>query len=78
MIFRTLKMVGFKCLAEVVEVEIESGLTGIVGPNGCGKSNVVEGLRWVMGESSARPIRGGVLDDVCFAGTDRRSARYPA
>ena len=75
MIFRTLKMAGFKSFAEVAEVEIESGLTGIVGPNGCGKSNVVEGLRWVMGESSARQIRGGEMDDVIFAGTDQRPAR---
>ncbi|MGB1863291.1 MAG: AAA family ATPase, partial [Candidatus Puniceispirillum sp.] len=75
MIFRTLKMAGFKSFAEVAEVEIESGLTGIVGPNGCGKSNVVEGLRWVMGESSARQMRGGEMDDVIFAGTDQRPAR---
>ncbi|MDA8942808.1 AAA family ATPase, partial [Alphaproteobacteria bacterium] len=52
-------MAGFKSFAESAEVEIDSGLTGIVGPNGCGKSNIVEGLRWVMGESSARQMRGG-------------------
>ena len=68
-------MAGFKSFAEAAEVDIESGLTGIVGPNGCGKSNIVEGLRWVMGESSARQMRGGEMDDVIFAGTEQRPAR---
>jgi predicted ATP-dependent endonuclease of OLD family len=71
-IFRSLKMAGFKSFAESAEVEIDSGLTGIVGPNGCGKSNIVEGLRWVMGESSARQMRGGEMDDVIFGGTEQR------
>ncbi len=75
MIFRSLKMAGFKSFAEATEFDIESGLTGIVGPNGCGKSNIVEGLRWVMGESSARQMRGGEMDDVIFAGTEQRPAR---
>ncbi len=75
MIFRSLKMAGFKSFAEVAEVEIESGLTGIVGPNGCGKSNVVEGLRWIMGENNARQIRGSEIDDLIFSGTDQRPAR---
>ena len=75
MIFRSLKMAGFKSFAEMAEVEIESGLTGIVGPNGCGKSNVVEGLRWVMGESNARQMRGSEMDDLIFSGTDQRPAR---
>ncbi len=75
MIFRSLKMAGFKSFAEIAEVDIEYGLTGIVGPNGCGKSNVVEGLRWIMGESSARQVRGGEMDDVIFAGTEQRPAR---
>jgi chromosome segregation protein len=74
-IFRSLKMAGFKSFAESAEVEIDSGLTGIVGPNGCGKSNIVEGLRWVMGESSARQMRGGEMDDVIFGGTEQRPAR---
>ena len=56
-------------------MDIEDGLTGIVGPNGCGKSNIVEALRWIMGESSARQLRGGELDDIIFAGTDNRPAR---
>jgi chromosome segregation ATPase len=75
LIFRSLKIAGFKSFAENAEVDIESGLTGIVGPNGCGKSNIVEGLRWVMGESNARQMRGGEMDDVIFAGTDTRPAR---
>ena len=68
-------MAGFKSFAESAEVEIETGLTGIVGPNGCGKSNIVEGLRWVMGESNARQMRGGEMDDIIFAGTNSRPAR---
>ncbi|NCW31034.1 MAG: hypothetical protein EBV87_05390 [Alphaproteobacteria bacterium] len=68
-------MAGFKSFAETAEVDIDSGLTGIVGPNGCGKSNIVEGLRWVMGESSARQMRGGEMDDVIFGGTEQRPAR---
>ena len=78
MIFRSLKMAGFKSFAESAEFDIDAGLTGIVGPNGCGKSNVVEGLRWVMGESSARQMRGGEMDDVIFAGTEQRPARNQA
>ena len=58
-------MAGFKSFAESVELDIDSGLTGIVGPNGCGKSNVVEGLRWLMGESSAVKC-GGEMDDIIF------------
>lgn len=73
--FRKLRLQGFKSFVEKTELDIESGLTGIVGPNGCGKSNLVEALRWVMGESSARKIRGGEMDDVIFAGTSNRPAR---
>ena len=68
-------MTGFKSFAEPTAVDIESGLTGVVGPNGCGKSNVVEALRWVMGESNARQMRGTELDDIIFAGTQNRPAR---
>ena len=75
MIFRNLTMAGFKSFAEKADMDIEYGLTGIVGPNGCGKSNIVEAIRWVMGESSARQLRGGELDDIIFAGTDNRPAR---
>ena len=73
--FTRLHIAGFKSFADPVSVDILPGLTGIVGPNGCGKSNVVEALRWVMGESSARSLRGGELDDLIFAGTTSRPAR---
>lgn len=73
--FRTLRLQGFKSFVEKTELGIEPGLTGIVGPNGCGKSNLVEALRWVMGENSARRIRGGDMDDVIFAGTSGRPSR---
>ncbi|HEY1430231.1 MAG TPA: AAA family ATPase, partial [Stellaceae bacterium] len=70
-----LRLVGFKSFVEATEFAIEPGLTGIVGPNGCGKSNLAEALRWVMGENSARRLRGGEMDDVIFAGTTARPAR---
>ncbi len=70
-----LRLVGFKSFVDATELALEPGLTGIVGPNGCGKSNLVEALRWVMGETSARRLRGGEMDDVIFAGTTTRPAR---
>ncbi|HZH45447.1 MAG TPA: AAA family ATPase, partial [Roseococcus sp.] len=70
-----LRIAGFKSFAEPVRVPVLPGLTGIVGPNGCGKSNVVEALRWAMGESSAKSLRGGEMDDIIFAGTATRPAR---
>ncbi|MCT6855604.1 MAG: AAA family ATPase, partial [Bombella apis] len=70
-----LDIVGFKSFADEVHLDILPGLTGIVGPNGCGKSNIVEALRWTMGESSARALRGGDSDDLIFAGTGSRPAR---
>ena len=73
--FRRLKLSGFKSFVEPAELRIEPGLTGVVGPNGCGKSNLLEALRWVMGEGSAKSLRGGGMEDVIFAGTDRRAAR---
>ena len=73
--FSRLRIAGFKSFAEPVAVDIRPGLTGIVGPNGCGKSNVVEALRWAMGENSARSVRGGEMDDVIFAGTAARASR---
>jgi chromosome segregation protein len=69
-----LRLSGFKSFVHPTELLIEPGLTGIVGPNGCGKSNLVEALRWVMGETSARGLRGGEMDDVIFAGTAARPA----
>jgi chromosome segregation protein len=73
--FARLRIAGFKSFAEPVSLEILPGLTGIVGPNGCGKSNVIEALRWTMGESSARSLRGAEMDDLIFAGTAARPAR---
>ncbi|MFP6759817.1 MAG: AAA family ATPase, partial [Alphaproteobacteria bacterium] len=76
--FNRLKLSGFKSFVEPTELLIETGLTGIVGPNGCGKSNLVEALCWVMGETSAKKMRGGEMDDVIFAGTTHRPARNVA
>ena len=73
--FSRIRLSGFKSFVEPTELYIQSGLTGIVGPNGCGKSNLVEALRWVMGETSAKQVRGGEMDDVIFKGTDGRPAR---
>jgi chromosome segregation protein len=73
-----LKLTGFKTFVEPTEFPIEPGLTGIVGPNGCGKSNLVEALRWVMGESSFKNMRGSGMDDVIFGGSGERPARNMA
>ena len=73
--FRRLKLSGFKSFVEPAELRIEPGLTGVVGPNGCGKSNLLEAIRWVMGESIAKSLRGGGMDDVIFAGTATRPPR---
>lgn len=75
MIFTNLKMTGFKSFAEPEHISIDDGMTGIVGPNGCGKSNIVESLRWLMGESSAKSMRGGELEDIIFAGSASRPSR---
>jgi chromosome segregation protein len=73
--FRRLKLTGFKSFVEPAELRIEPGLTGVVGPNGCGKSNLLEAIRWVMGEGSPKSLRGGGMEDVIFAGTATRPAR---
>jgi chromosome segregation protein len=77
--FARLRLSGFKSFVEATELHIRPGLTGVVGPNGCGKSNLLEALRWVMGESSARSLRvaagGSGMDDVIFAGTAKRPSR---
>ena len=72
---RRLKLSGFKSFVEPVDLRIEPGLTGVVGPNGCGKSNLFEAMRWVMGEASPKSLRGGGMDDVIFAGTAARPPR---
>jgi chromosome segregation protein len=73
-----LRIIGFKSFVEPTEFLIEPGLTGIVGPNGCGKSNLVEALRWVMGESSHKAMRAADMDDVIFSGSGDRPARNTA
>jgi chromosome segregation protein len=73
--FTKLRITGFKSFVDPTELIIESGMTGVVGPNGCGKSNLLEALRWAMGEGSARQMRGGEMDDVIFSGTADRPAR---
>jgi chromosome segregation protein len=73
--FDRLTLSGFKSFVDKTDLDINPGLTGIVGPNGCGKSNLVEALRWAMGESSAKRMRGGGMDDVIFNGTSTRPAR---
>ncbi|RWP51986.1 chromosome segregation protein SMC [Mesorhizobium sp.] len=76
--FSRLRLLGFKSFVEPGEFVIERGLTGIVGPNGCGKSNLVEALRWVMGESSYKNMRASGMDDVIFSGAGTRPARNTA
>ncbi|NQW54658.1 MAG: AAA family ATPase [Rhodospirillales bacterium] len=73
--FDKLRLSGFKSFVDPTEITIEAGMTGIVGPNGCGKSNLVEALKWVMGETSAKQMRGSEMEDVIFAGTGQRPAR---
>lgn len=73
--FTALKLIGFKSFVDPAELRIEPGLTGIIGPNGCGKSNLLEALRWVMGATSAKSLRGAGMEDVIFSGTDARPSR---
>jgi chromosome segregation protein len=76
--FTKLRLSGFKSFVDATDLAIEPGITGVVGPNGCGKSNLVEALRWAMGETSAKRMRGKEMDDVIFAGSANRPSRNVA
>ena len=72
LLFSRLRLTGFKSFVDPTDLVISDGLTGVVGPNGCGKSNLLEALRWVMGETRAKAMRGAGMEDVIFAGTTSR------